>query len=112
MVKARSGEMFGSERLIIVSQKMRQPSMHRMERKLTSRSAVRGFDASALQPDFRILWKVSIFQRWLYQRIFSRASRREITGKSKISFQSILSRPRGMPRSWAWMTVSFGSRYC
>jgi ABC-type antimicrobial peptide transport system permease subunit len=46
-----------------VSQKMRQPRMHWMDRKLTNRSAVRSFDASARQPDFRILWKVSIFQR-------------------------------------------------
>ena len=77
MVKARSGEMFGSERLIIVSQKMRQPSMHRMEKKLTSRSAVRGFDASALQPDFRILWKVSIFQRWLPADLFQSIAARD-----------------------------------
>ena len=36
------------------------------------------------------LWKVSIFHRSLYQSILSRASRREVTGKSVMSFQSIL----------------------
>ena len=63
LVKDSYGEALGIARLIIVSQKMRQLRMHRIERKLTSRSAVRSFDASALQPDFRILWKVSIFHR-------------------------------------------------
>ena len=44
--------------------------------RLTSRSAVRSFTSSALQPDFSILWKVSIFQRIAYQFSFSMASLR------------------------------------
>jgi hypothetical protein len=42
-------------RLIIVIQKTRQLRMQRTAIRLTSRSAVRSFDSSALQQDFRIL---------------------------------------------------------
>ena len=42
-------------RLIIVIQKIRQARMQKEEIRLTNRSAVRSFDSSALQPDFRIL---------------------------------------------------------
>lgn len=54
------------ERLIIVNQKMRQLKMQNVASRLTSRSAVRSFDCSAWQPDYRILWNVSIFQRSAY----------------------------------------------
>jgi hypothetical protein len=54
---------------------------------------VRSFTSSALQPDFRILWKVSIFQRMAYQFSFSTASLRDLIGRSVTSFQSIGSRP-------------------
>ena len=60
----RRAEYSGSS---IVSQKMRHPRMQNIASRLTSRSAVRSFECSALQPDFRILWKVSIFQRSAYQ---------------------------------------------
>jgi hypothetical protein len=39
-------------------------------------------DSSARQPDFRILWKISIFHRIAYHWIFSIASRRVRTGRS------------------------------
>src|ERR1700722_13618606 len=68
---------------------MRQSRMQNMAMRFTRRSAVRSFDASALQPDFMILWKTSIFQRNAYQSIFSIASARECTGMSVISFQSM-----------------------
>lgn len=70
----------------IVNQKIRQLMMQTTETGLASRSAVRSRDSSALQPDFRILWKVSIFQRMACQLSFSIASRRDATGKSVISF--------------------------
>ncbi len=57
---------------------------------VTRRSAVCSRASSALQPDFRVLWKVSIFQRIAYQSSFSMASSWERTGRSVISFQSIL----------------------
>ena len=62
-VKASVGRAFRVERFSIVSQKIRQPRTQNVASKLTSRSAVRSFDCSARQPDFIILWKVSIFQR-------------------------------------------------
>ena len=34
--------------------------------RFANRSAVRNFDSSALQPDLRILWNISIFQRIAY----------------------------------------------
>lgn len=61
------------ERLSIVIQKIRQLRMQKTEIRFTSRSAVRSLDASALQPDFNILWNVSIFQRIAYQLSFSMA---------------------------------------
>ncbi|WP_419906604.1 hypothetical protein [Hoeflea sp.] len=57
-------------------------------------SAVRNLASSALQPDFRILWKVSIFQRMAYQSSFSMASLWEYIGRLVISFQSIPNRPK------------------
>jgi hypothetical protein len=44
-----------SERLIIVIQKILQLRMQKTAIRLTSRSAVRSLDSSALQPDFKIL---------------------------------------------------------
>jgi hypothetical protein len=41
----------------MVSQKILHPMMLKMEIKLTSLSELRSFDASALQPDLRILWE-------------------------------------------------------
>jgi hypothetical protein len=99
LVNASSGGASGAARLIMVIQKMRQLRMQRTANRFTSRSAVLSFDSSALQPDFRILWKVSIFHRMEYQTSFSTASWREHTGRSVSSFQSILSRPCGLPRS-------------
>src|SRR3954471_21269184 len=55
----------------------------------TKRSAVLSRLSSARQPDFRILWNTSIFQRRAYQRSFSTAAPCDRTGKSVISFQSI-----------------------
>src|SRR4030095_15776955 len=94
-----------SERLIIVIQKIRQLRMQKTAIKLTSRSAVRSRDCSALQPDFKILWNVSIFQRDAYHSSFSMACKGEETGKSVRSFQSMESRSCGVPSSQAWMTV-------
>src|SRR6516165_6433837 len=45
--------------------------------------------SSALQPDFRILWKTSIFHRIAYHSSLSMASRRDWTGSSVINFHSI-----------------------
>ena len=54
-VKATSGGASGVARLTIVSQKTRQPTMHRTASRFVSRSAVRSRDASARQPDFKTL---------------------------------------------------------
>ncbi len=54
----------------MVIQNMRQLRMQKIAIRLTIRSAVRSFESSALQPDFKILWKVSIFQRMAYQDSF------------------------------------------
>src|SRR4051794_41919322 len=64
----------------------------------TRRSAVLSRLSSARQPDFRILWNVSIFQRKAYQRSFSTAAPCDRTGKSVISFQSIADRSAGGAR--------------
>jgi hypothetical protein len=53
---------------------------------LTRRSAVRSFEASALQPDFRILWKTSIFHRSEYHLSFSTVSLRDVTDRFVINF--------------------------
>ena len=79
--------------------------MQNSARRLAIRSADRRRDSSARQPDFRILWKVSTFQRIAYQRIFSIASWRDRTGRSVRSFHSIGFRPRGGFRSVACRTV-------
>jgi hypothetical protein len=73
----------------MVIQKMRQLSRQRMAIKLTIRSAARSLTSSALKPDLRILWKISIFQRVAYQFSFSTASLRDRMGRSVMSFQSI-----------------------
>ena len=43
--------------------------MQKTAMRLARRSAVRNFESSALQPDFRILWNSSIFHRMAYQLI-------------------------------------------
>lgn len=53
------------------------------------------------EPDFRVLWNVSIFQRIAYQESFSGASLRDGTGKFVTSFQSIFSLLLGVFRSCA-----------
>ena len=100
-VSAVWGGASGAQRLSSVSQKTRHERMQKMAIRFVSRLAVRSCDSSALQPDFRILWNVSIFQRIAYQSIFSIASRREFTGRSVSSFHSIRGRPTGSPRSSA-----------
>src|SRR5918998_5959795 len=86
-VSADRGEALGAILLIIVVQKMRQRRMQKTAIGLVSRSAVRSRAASTRQPDFRILWKSSTFQRWAYQRSFSSAVSGEVTGRSVTSFQ-------------------------
>jgi hypothetical protein len=65
-VRAICGKAFEQSRFIIVIQKILQLKMQKIEIKFTSRSAVRSFDDSALHPDFKILWNVSIFHRMAY----------------------------------------------
>ena len=89
----------------IVIQNTRQLRMQNTAIRLVRRWAVRSLTSSALQPDLRTLWKTSIFHRKAYHWIFSMASRRDCTGKLVISFQTILSRLAGVPRSSAWITV-------
>jgi hypothetical protein len=50
----------------MVIQKILQLTMQRIAMRFASRSAVRSFASSALQPDFKILWKVSIFHLCAY----------------------------------------------
>lgn len=50
-------------------------------------SDVLNLDSSALHPDFKILWNISIFQRIAYHSIFSIASDSDLTGKLVNSFQ-------------------------
>ena len=59
----RAGSRSGSTRLSIVNQNTRQLRIQNTARSLTSRSAVRSRACSARQPDFRTLWKTSIFRR-------------------------------------------------
>ncbi len=82
----------------MVIQKSRQLRIEKTAIRFTSRSAIRSLDASALQPDFKILWYVSIFQRDAYQTSFWMASARKLMGRSVRSFQSIGSRSLGAPK--------------
>jgi hypothetical protein len=91
LVSAIPGATSGADRLTMVIQKILQPIIQKVAIKFTKRSAVRSFDSSALQPDFIILWNVSIFQRSAYQFSFSIASTRVRTGKSVISHSLDLS---------------------
>lgn len=111
-VNASLGLARGSARLSIVSQKLRQLRMQKIAIRLVNRSAVRSCESSALQPDFRILWKVSIFQRIAYQSIFSTASALERTGRLVMSFHCRGARPEGASRSCACSTVSSSGGYC
>ena len=54
-VKATSAELSGLAWLDMVIQKTRQLTTAMIASSLTSRSAVRSFESSALQPDFMIL---------------------------------------------------------
>ena len=69
-------------------------------------SDVLNLDSSALHPDFKTLWNISIFQRIAYHSIFSIASDSDLTGKLVNSFQKILSLPSGTDVSVAWITVN------
>lgn len=70
----------GLVRFSIVIQKTHQRSRQKIAMKLTSRSALRNFPSSALQPDFNILWKISIFQRSADDFNFSTASVPDLNG--------------------------------
>jgi hypothetical protein len=74
-------------------------------------SDVLNLDSSALHPDFKTLWNVSIFQRIAYHSIFSIASDSDLTGKLVNSFQKILSLPSGTDVSVAWITVKSCAGY-
>ncbi len=80
---------------------MRQATTQQVAMRLTKRAAVRSRDSSTRQPDFRILWNSSIFQRSAYHYSFSIASSHERTGRSVSSRQLIRYRPLGAPRSSA-----------
>src|SRR3954466_10014534 len=67
-VSASRASLLGATRLIIVIQNTRQLRMQKTAISFTRRSAVRSRACSARQPDFRILWNTSIFQRSAYQR--------------------------------------------
>jgi len=92
-------------RFIMVSQNTRQPTTHCTASRLMSRSAVRSFDCSTWQPDLSTLWYISIFQRKLYQSSIWIAEAKSGTGTLVTSFQWIGSRPFGVPRSRASITV-------
>src|SRR3954470_17365586 len=96
----------------MVSQKILHPMMQKIEIRFTSLSELRNLDSSALHPDLSILWNTSIFHRIAYQVSFSMASLSVFTGRLVISFHTIRSRPRGVPRSIAWMTVNVRSEQC
>ncbi|MDA9391361.1 hypothetical protein WN73_11915 [Bradyrhizobium sp. CCBAU 45394] len=90
----------------MVSQRTRQLRMQKTAIRLARRSASAVLSLPpALQPDFKILWNISIFHRMAHQLIFSIASERLRTGRSVISFDSIGFRPFGAPRSLARITV-------
>lgn len=63
-VNAIFGDASGAVRLSMVSQRTRQLRMQKNAIRLASRSAVRNFESSALQPDFKILWKTSTSTAW------------------------------------------------
>jgi hypothetical protein len=113
-VNASSAGPSGVTRFIIVNQKTRQLRIQKTDIRLTRRSAVLSFDSSARQPDFSILWNVSIFHLMAYQSSFSTTSWVDWIGKSVINFQSIFSLPAGFPRSSARMIVKLkaGYRFC
>src|ERR1700733_15062100 len=96
----------------MVIQKILQLRIVRIAMRFTSRSAVLSFASSALHPDLRILWKVSIFHLCEYHSNFSIASRQERTGRLVSSFHSILSRSFGSSISVAWIAVRTSSEYC
>lgn len=106
LVRARPAAPSGAERLIIVIQNTRQLRMQNTAISFTRRSAVLSRAASTRQPDFRTLWKTTIFQRSAYQCSFSIAASQVKTGKSVTSFQSIAGRSAGAVCSLAWITMS------
>ena len=66
-VSTRDASNSGLIRLSIVNQNTRQLRIQNTASNRISRSAVHRRARSARQPDFRILWKTSIFQRMEYQ---------------------------------------------
>ena len=66
LVKAAVAGASGTVRFSMVSQYIRQLTMHKTEISLASLSAVLSFESSALQPDFRTLKNTSIFHRVAY----------------------------------------------
>lgn len=64
LVIATSGEAAGTTRFIMVIQKSRLLRLQNTAIRLAILSAVRSFGASALQPDFRILWTGCRVRDW------------------------------------------------
>ena len=93
-------------RFSIVSHSTRHATMHIIAIRFASLAAVRSRESSARHPDFITLWNISIFHRSAYQSNFSIASALHATGRLVTSFHRIGSRPSGVPRSVAWITVS------
>src|SRR5262245_7228654 len=85
--------------------------MQNSEIRLVRRWAVLSFDSSALQPDLRILWNISIFHLKAYHSSFSMAPWRDCTGRSVISFHSMFFLFFGVSRSTAWITVNVSAGY-
>src|ERR1019366_10651018 len=104
-VSATVGGESGEVRASIVSHNTRQLMMQKTETRFARRSAVRNFASSARQPDFKILWKTSIFQRIAYHLIFSTASAQLATGRAVSNFHSMRFRPFGALGSAAWETA-------
>ena len=113
-VKAIVGGASGAARAIIVNHITRQLTMQNTATKFANLSAVRNLASSARQPDFKTLWKTSIFQRMAYHRIFSTACSKLCTSKSVRSLQTIGLRPDGALISVARITLSSseGYRFC
>jgi hypothetical protein len=71
------GEAFEEARFSIVIQNTRHPKMQNTAIRFAKRYVMRSFESLALQPEFRILWNVSICQCIAYQLSFCSASSRE-----------------------------------
>ena len=89
----------GFTRWIIVIQKARQLRMQNTATNRVRRSVVRSLDSSARQPDLRILWKVSIFQRKAYHSM-SPAEVGEVEVRIRVArSRSNAGRPRSQTRA-------------